>query len=135
MTSRSSTGRELQKWLLEEVRLIVSGYKGEAHVTEHKHEWSQNTIIARFPSEASIKGEGSDEVVIVGAHQNSTNMLPFLPASGADDDDSGTVTILEAMNISVQKRQVRKDHSVELHWYSGEKLCDSPFDSTHVTMQ
>jgi leucyl aminopeptidase len=39
----------------------------------------------------------SDPITILGAHCDSINKEnPFLPAPGADDDGSGTVTILEA---------------------------------------
>ena len=51
-------------------------------VTEFDHEWGQNSILVK------IKGSNpSDEgAVIITAHQDSTNMWPFLPAPGADDD-------------------------------------------------
>jgi hypothetical protein len=40
----------------------------------------------------------SDSITIVGAHQDSMNYKnPFDAAPGADDDGSGTVTILEAL--------------------------------------
>ncbi|KAG9099760.1 Leucine aminopeptidase 1 [Ceratobasidium sp. UAMH 11750] len=47
-------------------------------------------------------------------------MWPFLPAPGADDDGSGTVTILEAYRglIAANFTPV---HDVEFHWYSAEE--------------
>lgn len=51
-------------------------------VREFEHSWGQNSILVR------IKGSNSSDegAVIITAHQDSTNMWPFLPAPGADDD-------------------------------------------------
>jgi len=58
--------------------------------------------------------------VVIGAHQDSTNLWPFLPAPGADDDGSGSVTILESYRalIAADFRPVR---TIEFHWYSAEE--------------
>ncbi|KAJ3514567.1 hypothetical protein NLJ89_g2305 [Agrocybe chaxingu] len=135
---RSDTGRESQKWLLSKIfevfvksavlrilcdRLvkITSEYASESLrdnilTTEFTHSWGQNSIITR------IKGSSStdDGVVVVGAHQDSTNMWPFLPAPGADDDGSGTVTILESYRalLAADFHPVR---TIEFHWYSAEE--------------
>ncbi|KAF9125403.1 Leucine aminopeptidase 1, partial [Mortierella sp. 14UC] len=83
-----------------------------------QHKWDQFSIIARF--------EGKDdsltnEPVIVGAHQDSINMwLPMLRAPGADDDGSGTVTILEVFR-SLVGTGFRPNRPVEFHWYSAEE--------------
>jgi bacterial leucyl aminopeptidase len=76
---RSSTGRESQLFLLGLINDIVS-LRPELNITVHefKHAWGQNSIIVRIP--ASPKADSEAPVVIVGAHQDSTNMLPFLPA-------------------------------------------------------
>jgi len=59
--------------------------------------------------------------VIIGAHQDSANYLhPLLPAPGADDDGSGTVTILEAFRALVE-RKFTPEYPVEFHWYAGEE--------------
>ncbi|PPQ70135.1 hypothetical protein CVT24_003882 [Panaeolus cyanescens] len=83
---------------------------------EFKHSWGQNSIILRIEGTSTT----DDGVVIIGAHQDSTNMWPFLPAPGADDDGSGTVTILEAYRalISSNFQPVR---TLEFHWYSAEE--------------
>jgi leucyl aminopeptidase len=50
------------------------------HITvrEFEHSWGQNSIIVRFHPK-SDKHE-DEPVVIIGAHQDSTNQWPFLPA-------------------------------------------------------
>jgi leucyl aminopeptidase len=44
---------------------------------EFAHPWGQNSIIVRF--EPSTESKNAPTVVI-GAHQDSTNQFPFLPA-------------------------------------------------------
>lgn len=77
--------------------------------------------ILRIPRAVTKLSPAADKLVIVGAHQDSTNLLPFLPAPGADDDGSGTTTSLEALTILL-KSGFRPTHSsVEFHWYSAEE--------------
>jgi bacterial leucyl aminopeptidase len=89
-------------------------------MAEHfKHPWGQNSIIATIPGK-------SNETVVIGAHQDSINLwLPsILPAPGADDDGSGTVTILEAFRVLLTSEDVIKGkapNTIEFHWYSAEE--------------
>ncbi|CAG8556130.1 14331_t:CDS:2 [Ambispora leptoticha] len=118
---RSNTGKESSNWLYKQILRIVEDAEDDVDVSvrKFKHPWTQSSIIARF--------EGSDpqkenEVVIVSAHQDSVNMwIPsFGRSPGADDDGSGTVTILEAFRVLVENgfKPVRP---VEFHWYSAEE--------------
>ncbi|KIP12835.1 hypothetical protein PHLGIDRAFT_97545 [Phlebiopsis gigantea 11061_1 CR5-6] len=117
---RSETGRESQQWLLNKVSEITKEFAPKSlqeHISikEFPHSWGQNSIITR------INGTSDDDrVIIISAHQDSTNMWPFLPAPGADDDGSGSVTILESYRalISSNFRPVRP---VEFHWYAAEE--------------
>lgn len=63
----------------------------------------------------------SDQVVILGAHLDSTNLLPFLPAPGAGDDGSGTTTLVAAFTSLVNAAFVPSTHPVEFHFYSAEE--------------
>ncbi|CAG8576015.1 9254_t:CDS:2 [Funneliformis caledonium] len=121
---RSSYGEQSSKWLYSQIFDIIQDANDanldvDVSVRKFTHSWAQKSIIARF--------EGSDpekqnQVVIVGAHQDSINMwLPaFGRAPGADDDGSGTVTILEAFRVLVAG-QFRPVRPVEFHWYSAEE--------------
>lgn len=61
-------------------------------------------------------------MTILGAHQDSANYLfPLLPAPGADDDCSGTVSILEAFRVLAEAGFTPKDGPVEFHWYAAEE--------------
>jgi len=80
---RSSTGAESSKWLFEHVTEIAKmNKKAKVEVRRFEHPWGQSSIIARFPAAGETKHGKKRSVVVVGAHQDSTNLLPFLPAPG-----------------------------------------------------
>jgi len=118
---RSETGRQSQQWLLAKIQETTSKYASESlrdiiSLSEFPHSWGQNSIIARINGSAT----NDDGIVVIGAHQDSTNMWPFLPAPGADDDGSGTVTILEAYRALLAS-DFKPIRTVEFHWYSAEE--------------
>ncbi|KAK7695698.1 hypothetical protein QCA50_000334 [Cerrena zonata] len=118
---RSDTGRQSQQWLLSKISEITSlhapkSLQKQISINEFSHPWGQNSIIVRINGSSAT----DDSIVIVGAHQDSTNMWPFLPAPGADDDGSGTVTILESYRALIAANY-RPTKSVEFHWYSAEE--------------
>ncbi|KAI0079660.1 peptidase [Panus rudis PR-1116 ss-1] len=118
---RSNTGRQSQQWLLARLSEITKEFAPQSlqdviSIQEFSHPWGQNSIILRINGSSAT----DDGIVIIGAHQDSANMWPFLPAPGADDDGSGTVTILESYRalISSNFRPIRP---VEFHWYAAEE--------------
>ncbi|KAF8761497.1 peptidase [Rhizoctonia solani] len=117
---RSETGKQSQQWLKSKIsettdKFASSKLQTLISISEFPHSWGQNSIILR------IKGsDPSAGTVIISAHQDSTNMWPFLPAPGADDDGSGTVTILEAYRALIAA-DFTPVHDVEFHWYSAEE--------------
>ena len=119
---KSETGIESAKWLYGQVNgtIVASGAdKHGATVSKFDHPWGQFSIIAQIPGK-------SNKTIVIGAHQDSINMfLPaFLAAPGADDDGSGTVTILEALRVLLQSKDVVKgkaENTIEFHWYSAEE--------------
>lgn len=106
---------------MSQVRETIKAAGAEKHVSaEHfKHPWGQNSIIATIPGKTNA-------TVVIGAHQDSINLwLPsILAAPGADDDGSGTVTILEAFRVILQSPEIVKGehpNTLEFHWYSAEE--------------
>jgi leucyl aminopeptidase len=74
---------------------------------------------------ATIPGK-TNSTIVIGAHQDSVNLWApsLLPAPGADDDGSGTVTILEAFRVLLQSEDIVKGNhpnTLEFHWYSAEE--------------
>ena len=115
---KSETGRQSQAWLFKTVSDLV---KDVDYITveEFPHPWGQNSILLRVKgSNATLTS--SKGVTILGAHQDSTNLFPFFAAPGADDDGSGTVTIIEALRVLLQSNW-RPVTDVEFHWYSAEE--------------
>lgn len=118
---KSSTGLESADWLYGTVKDIVSVLPAEAvELTKVHHDgWDQYSIIV------SLVGKSSDKVV-VGAHQDSINLLfpNLLRAPGADDDGSGTVTTLEALRLvvaAIATGLFTPHNTLEFHYYSAEE--------------
>lgn len=119
---KSSTGAESAEWLLGRVNdTIMESGLGEhgTFVRRFDHRWGQPSLIATIPGR-------SNKTIVIGAHLDSANMfLPsLLPAPGADDDGSGTVTILEALRVLLQLQnmtEAKAENTVEFHWYSAEE--------------
>lgn len=62
------------------------------------------------------------DVVVVSAHLDSTNLLfpNLFSAPGADDNGSGTVTILEVFRILIESG-FDPENTIQFHWYSAEE--------------
>lgn len=119
---KSSTGVQSATWLYEQVADVVTESGADRHgatVEQFAHPWGQFSVIARIPGQTNT-------TVVVSAHQDSINLfLPsFLAAPGADDDGSGTVTILNTLQAFLQSEEIvqgEAPNTVEFHWYSGEE--------------
>lgn len=119
---KSNTGAEASSWLLDQVNATVqeSGAgKHGAYVQAFKHPWGQHSVIATIPGKC-------DKTVVIGAHLDSINMFfpSLFAAPGADDDGSGTVTILEALRVLLTSEEIvhgDASNTIEFHWYSAEE--------------
>ncbi|RUP43570.1 hypothetical protein BC936DRAFT_137002 [Jimgerdemannia flammicorona] len=99
---KSTSGADSAKWLHKQISDTIASADPDSvdvSVRKFKHPWDQFSIIVRFEG---TNVDLNNELVIVGAHQDSVNMwMPsFGRAPGADDDGSGTVTILEGMVLA-----------------------------------
>lgn len=118
---KSSSGLESANWLYGTVENIVSVLPQKAVTLHNIHHngWDQYSIIV------SLHGK-SDDKVVVGAHQDSINLLfpNLLRAPGADDDGSGTVTTLEALRLvvsAIADGLFVPHNTLEFHYYSAEE--------------
>lgn len=119
---KSTTGAQSSAWLLKQVNDTIaksSAFEHGASVKAFSHSWGQSSIIATIPGK-------SEKTIVIGAHQDSINLfLPsLLAAPGADDDGSGTVTILEALRVLLKSEDIAKGkaaNTIEFHWYSAEE--------------
>lgn len=117
---KSDYGKQSSEWLLSQIQSIIeeSGAK-DVYAEPFPHTWQQSSIIAHIPGK-------TNSTVVIGAHQDSINLwLPsILAAPGADDDGSGTVTILEAFRtllLSDAVKDGKLQNTIEFHWYSAEE--------------
>lgn len=77
---RSSDGRQSQLFLLEKIQQLITTKKNKhlkMTVEEFPHPWGQNSLIVKLPANDTANAKGT---IVVGAHQDSTNLLPFLSA-------------------------------------------------------
>ncbi|PHH75618.1 hypothetical protein CDD82_4367 [Ophiocordyceps australis] len=114
---KSDSGRKSSIWLQKEAADIAKG-KDRIGVDNFPHDWSQPSVLAVIPGK-------TDNTIVVGAHQDSINqMLPTMRSPGADDDGSGTVTLLEVFRVLVKHSDLGDKmplNTIEFHWYSAEE--------------
>jgi leucyl aminopeptidase len=107
---------EASNWLFDTVSAIAAN-RSDVTVSRFTHTWVQSTVIARIQGTSA-----NDEIVILGAHQDS--IAPSMPtgiAPGADDDGSGCMGILEIFRVLVEAN-FRPQNSIEFHWYAAEEV-------------
>ncbi|KAK7739780.1 hypothetical protein SLS53_005750 [Cytospora paraplurivora] len=116
-----STGEQSSQWLHDHIASIIAEAPYHTHISLEyfTHAFPQSSIIARF--EPKVR-DFSKPLTIIGAHQDSANYLfPLLPAPGADDDGSGSASILEAFRVLATSGFIPKEGPVEFHWYAAEE--------------
>lgn len=116
---KSDYGRDSAEWLYKHLSGLVPIVKNVTlTVKKFEHPWKQFSIIAR------LEHFNTQElpIVVISAHQDSVNMWnPWFGRSpGADDDGSGTTTIIEALTILVENGFI-PSRPIEFHFYSGEE--------------
>ena len=76
--------------------------------------WTTRNIVATIPGKTA-----PEQVVIVGAHYDSTSNQPLMLAPGADDDASGTAAVMEIARVM---RDQPFDFSVRFICFSAEEI-------------
>ncbi|KAI5953432.1 LAP1 [Candida jiufengensis] len=116
---KSPHGLDSANWLYDEITSLVSNFKEIETLKIHHDGWDQYSIIVSIPGEVKDK-------VVVGAHQDSANLiLPnIMRAPGADDDGSGSMTILESLRVllkACEDGSFKPYNTLEFQWYSAEE--------------
>ncbi|KAF4126516.1 hypothetical protein GMORB2_0252 [Geosmithia morbida] len=118
---KSEYGLQSSDWVLEKVRSIIAdaGASDTVKAESFPHTWQQHSVIATIPGQTNT-------TVVIGAHQDSINLWfpSVLAAPGADDDGSGTVTIMEAFAALLTSEDIiagKATNTIEFHWYSAEE--------------
>ncbi|KAM5437137.1 Leucine aminopeptidase 1 [Microsporum ferrugineum] len=114
---QADTGVQSAEWVLSQVQGVIGKIQG-AKAEKIEHKWKQPSIRAIIPGK-------SEKIVVVGAHQDSINgQNPKAAAPGADDNGSGSMTILEALTALVSDQKIaggQATNTIEFHWYAGEE--------------
>ncbi|KUJ17332.1 leucyl aminopeptidase [Mollisia scopiformis] len=119
----STFGEASYHWLFSKILTTIASTGAHEHgITAELfvHPWSrQNSIIVRIPGQ-------STSTIVVGAHQDSVNHEARMDgrAPGADDDGSGTVTILEVLRVLLSDKKLvggKAENTLEFHWYAAEE--------------
>lgn len=108
----SKTGTDASNWIFENAKKLA-GSNSAITVKQFKHKYNQPSVIATIPG-------NSPNLVIVGAHLDSTGGSATARSPGADDDGSGSVTIMEAFRVLAASGK-KPQNTLEFHWYSGEE--------------
>jgi leucyl aminopeptidase len=117
---KSTYGQQSSAWLQSQVDTIIRNSNATgANVRAFSHSFTQNSIIATIPGKSA-------KTLVVGAHQDSINLNnpSSGQAPGADDDGSGSMTILEAFRVLLTDPTIRAggaENTIEFHWYAGEE--------------
>lgn len=113
----STYGAQSSAWLLKTVQDVIAA-SGAVNATAYafSHNFKQSSVIATIPGQSS-------KTIVLGAHQDSINQRDAdrvnNRAPGADDDGSGSVTILEALKALLSDNQVKAGkapNTIEFHW-------------------
>jgi len=110
----TETGEQSAEWVFNKVQEYAAlSEVTNITVSQFVHNgYNQKSVIAAFPGQ-----DPSQPTVVIGAHQDSVNVNnPTGGRSpGADDDGSGTVTILEAFRVLVANG-FNPVYPVEFQW-------------------
>nr|ACJ06661.1 truncated leucine aminopeptidase 2 [Trichophyton tonsurans]WGU19478.1 truncated leucine aminopeptidase 2 [Trichophyton tonsurans]WGU19479.1 truncated leucine aminopeptidase 2 [Trichophyton tonsurans]WGU19480.1 truncated leucine aminopeptidase 2 [Trichophyton tonsurans]WGU19481.1 truncated leucine aminopeptidase 2 [Trichophyton tonsurans] len=113
---KSDYGKQSATWLQQQVQAVINSSGASrygAKVVSVRHNFVQHSIVATIPGR-------SPEIVVVGAHQDSINQRSPMTgrAPGADDNGSGSVTILEALRGVLQDQTIvqgKAANTIEFH--------------------
>ncbi|KAK1965014.1 peptidase family M28 [Colletotrichum eremochloae] len=109
---RSTYGTQSATWLFNQVKSVAAANPAIT-VSQFTHSFNQPSIIAKIPGSSS-------NLVIVGAHFDSTGGSSTARGPGADDNGSGVVVILEALRV-LANAGYKPKNTLEFHFYAGEE--------------
>jgi len=113
---KSETGVEASQWIYNQYIKNSAG-RDDIKVEFFRHTFAMPSVIAR------IEGSGSDigaTRIILGGHEDSVGRSTTGRSPGADDDASGTSTVLEVFRVLAESG-FKPLRTVEFHAYSGEE--------------
>ncbi len=113
----SATGVKASEWIINKVETMARDYNRKdvsVYTIATGNAYKQPSVVAKF-------GEGSGPGIVVGGHMDTLKADMFGKKPGADDDGSGTVTILEAARTLLASGMTFKK-PIYFIWYSAEEM-------------
>jgi len=116
------TGKIAAEWLRDQYLKLGQG-RSDVHVDLFKHsDFQQPSVIATLDG----SGPDKDEIIVVGSHIDSINheddsSIEKARAPGADDNASGTATVLETFRILVQSG-FRPNRTIQFMGFAAEEV-------------
>jgi len=111
----SSTGEAAAKWIAQKF-IEIKGSRDDITVELYSHTWLQPSVIATIPG----IGPSKDQVVVIGAHEDSVGSSSTGRSPGADDDGTGTVTVIEIFRVLVEAN-FHPDRTLRFITYAAEE--------------
>ncbi|KAG9228907.1 hypothetical protein BJ875DRAFT_216959 [Amylocarpus encephaloides] len=109
---RSTYGTQAGTYLLTQLQTLAAPNPAIT-VTSFRHSFAQPSLIVRIPG-------ARPDLIIVGAHYDSTGGSTRARGPGADDNGSGVVTQMEALRV-LAAAGFQPRNTIELHFYAGEE--------------
>jgi len=110
-------GKESAEWIKSRFEDLSLG-RSDVTVNFFEHDFEQFSVIAE------IQGEGTwkDEIVVIGGHEDSIS-LSYVDsgAPGADDDASGTATVMEIFRVLVNQ-DYKPKRTLQFMTYAAEEI-------------
>jgi len=113
---RSETGVAASSWVQQRFAQLSIGVPGITVVNFTYTNFPQVSVIATIPGTQ----EDGQNVVIIGAHLDSVGSSATGRSPGADDDASGTASLLEIFRILVENNY-KPDYTLQFIGYAGEE--------------
>jgi len=118
---RHAEGKKSQEWIKQQYDQIIASIPeprrslSSVRYEQHGGNYPQHSIVATFRG-------NSTEIVILGSHQDSIVLQGANSrAPGADDDASGTATVMEIFRILANSNFTPK-RTIEFHHYACEEV-------------
>ncbi len=110
----TSTGADVANWLVSQVKTMVNSNRTDVSITTIAtgFMYSQPSVVVKI-------GESNEPGVVIGAHMDAVPGF-FSDRPGADDDGSGTVTVLEVARVLLTSNMKFKK-PIYLVWYAAEE--------------
>lgn len=104
------------EWLLDQVEQWYPAAQIDVqpfNVANEEQRFTWQNLIITIPGQTR-----PDEIVVLGAHLDSTSEQPERLAPGAEDNASGSATLLEAARLF---RNTRFERTLQIIWFTGEE--------------